>query len=71
MSDNVNNPKHYKAGKFEVIEIIEEFELGFNLGNLIKYVLRAGKKDPTKTLEDYRKAQWYLAREINRLENNK
>lgn len=66
--DVVNNPQHYKGKKFEVIDIIEDYKLGFNLGNLIKYVLRAGKKDPTKELEDLRKARYYLEREINKLE---
>ncbi len=45
MKEQVNHPDHYKSGKFEVIEIIEEFKLGFNLGNVVKYVLRAGKKN--------------------------
>tara|TARA_R110000744_G_C19362488_1_gene561552 strand:+ start:359 stop:514 length:156 start_codon:yes stop_codon:yes gene_type:complete len=48
----------------ESIEIIEAFELGFCLGNVIKYVLRAGKKDDA--LEDLKKARWYLDREIGR-----
>ena len=41
----VNRPKHYQGSKFDVIDVIEEFKLGFNLGNSIKYVCRAGKKD--------------------------
>jgi hypothetical protein len=44
MPDAIDHPPHYKAGQFEVIEIIEAFELGFNLGNSIKYILRAGRK---------------------------
>jgi len=70
--ESINGPDHYKSTRFEVIDIIEEFDLGFNLGNLIKYVLRAGKKDPSKHLEDLLKAQYYLNREINniRITNN-
>lgn len=53
-----------QSSKFEVIEVIEEFGLGFNLGNTVKYILRAGKKFEDKTLEDLKKARWYLDREI-------
>lgn len=67
----VDHPKHYKSSKFEVIDIIEEFELGFSLGNAIKYVLRAGKKDPKKHTEDLEKAVWYLNREISNLKAKK
>lgn len=66
--DSVNHPAHYTDGNIEVIDFIEDKKLGFNLGNTVKYISRAGKKDPTKTIEDLRKAQWYLNREINRLE---
>lgn len=67
MSDNVNHPKHYNTGKIEVIDYIEDKNLGFNLGNAVKYISRAGFKDPSKTLEDLEKASWYVAREIERL----
>jgi len=66
--DMVNHPDHYKSNKYEVIDIIEAFNLTFGLGNTVKYILRAGKKDPSKTLEDYKKARWYLDREIKKLE---
>lgn len=62
----VNSPNHYKSSKFEVIDIIEEFDLNFRLGNTIKYILRAGKKDPLKFKEDLQKALWYLDREIKK-----
>lgn len=65
---SVNHPSHYNNGKFEVIDIIEEFELNFHLGNTFKYIARAGKKDPTKYIEDLKKAKWYLDRYINKLE---
>ena len=60
-ADLVNHPKHYLGKKFEVIEIIEDFNLGFNLGNAIKYILRAENK--FHKIEDLRKAIWYLNRE--------
>lgn len=61
----VNHPSHYQGNKFEVIDIIEDYKLGFNLGNSIKYILRAGKKDDI--VQDLRKAKWYLEREINNI----
>lgn len=73
--DNVNNPSHYTDSKIEVIDYIEDKNLGFCLGNVIKYVSRAGKKfdsDKTKEekeIEDLKKARWYLDRRIYELEN--
>jgi hypothetical protein len=64
----VNHPPHYTAGKFEVIDVIEDWGLGFNLGNTVKYVARSGHKG--SRLEDLKKARWYLDREIGRLENS-
>ena len=61
----INHPPHYADGKIEVIDFIEDKNLNFNLGNVIKYVARAGKKDKSKELEDLQKALWYLQREIN------
>lgn len=68
VSDQVNHPAHYTDGKIEVIDFIEDKQLCFHLGNAVKYISRAGKKDPSKTLEDLKKAQWYLARKIQQLE---
>ena len=62
----INHPSHYADGKIEVIDFIEDKNLNFNLGNVVKYVARAGKKDKSKELEDLQKALWYLEREINR-----
>ena len=60
----VDHPKHYQSKHgVEVIDIIEEFGLGFLLGNVIKYVLRAGHK--SNELEDLEKAKWYLERVID------
>ena len=64
--DTVNKPVHYTDGKIEVIDFIEDKKLNFHLGNVVKYISRAGKKDPNKTLEDLQKAKWYLEREISR-----
>lgn len=63
-NDLVNHPSHYQGNGFEVIDIIEDFNLNFCLGNAIKYILRAGKKGELK--EDLEKAVWYLNREIKR-----
>ena len=67
VSDDPINPKHYTDGKIEVIEYIEDKKLGFCLGNAVKYISRAGKKDPTKEIEDLEKARWYIERRIKEL----
>lgn len=67
MSDSVNRPAHYTFGKIEVIDAIEDWKLGFHLGNTVKYIARAGKKDPDKEIEDLEKARWYLDRKIEGL----
>lgn len=64
--DKVNHPSYYNTGKIEVIDYIEDQNLGFHLGNVVKYISRAGKKGDT--LEDLKKAQWYLNRYIKKLE---
>lgn len=63
--DTVNHPAHYKVGGIEVIDFIESKNFSYNLGNVIKYVSRADHKG--NKLEDLKKAQWYLTREINNL----
>lgn len=68
IADNVNHPAHYNFGKIEVIDFIEQQHLGFHLGNSVKYISRAGRKDPAKTIEDLKKAAWYLNRQIEKLE---
>ena len=67
-ADNVNHPSHYTSGQIEVIDFIEDKELGFHLGNAVKYISRAGRKNPAKTVEDLRKATWYINRQIQILE---
>jgi hypothetical protein len=65
----IDHPDHYggKDNPYEAIKVIEAWGLGFCLGNTIKYISRAGKKDPGTHLEDLRKAAWYLDREIKYL----
>ena len=65
--DNVNHPSHYIDGKIEVINFIEDKQLNYHRGNAVKYICRAGKKDPNKEIEDLQKAIWYLRRECKRL----
>ena len=71
MNDAVNHPAHYTDGKIEVINFIEDKKLGYHLGNVVKYVCRAGKKDPEKEIEDLQKAEWYLHRKIQKLKEQK
>ena len=60
--DAVNHPSHYTRGKIEVIDFIEDQQLPYHLGNVIKYIARAGHKGDK--LEDLKKARWYLDRYI-------
>ena len=62
--ERVNHPSHYNAGRIEVIDFIEDQNFNFNLGNAVKYISRAGKKDPAKFREDLEKAIWYINREL-------
>ena len=73
--EQVNHPSHYggENNPYEAIKVIEAWDLGFRLGNAIKYISRCGKKDLKgdvlkSTVEDLRKASWYLNREITTLE---
>ena len=63
-TDAVNSPKHYTSGKYEVIDVIEDWDLNFRLANAIKYIAR--HKHKGKPLEDLKKALWYLEREIDK-----
>lgn len=60
--EQVNHPLHYNKGKIEVIEFIEDQELPFHLANALKYICRAGHKDPSKLEQDLDKAIWYIKR---------
>ena len=70
MNEAVEHPAHYTSGKIEVIDYIEDQKLPYHLGNAIKYISRAGKKDPEKTVEDLQKAVWYINRYIGLLEQD-
>lgn len=71
MSEKVNGPTHYGGADnvYEAIKVIEAWNLGFCLGNVVKYISRAGKKYESSLLEDLKKARWYLDREIKNIEN--
>lgn len=64
----VNHPSYYKRGGVEAIDVIEAWNLGFCLGNVVKYIARAGRKT-AGGLQDLKKAEWYLSREIERMEH--
>lgn len=70
--DAVNHPAHYTChgAAYETIKVIEAWCLGYHLGNAVKYISRAGIKDPSKEIEDLKKARWYLDRRIENLESN-
>ncbi len=68
MTELVNHPSHYGGADnpYEAIKVVEAWGLNFCLGNVVKYISRAGKKG--NALEDLKKARWYLDREITNLE---
>jgi hypothetical protein len=68
--EQVDHPSHYggKDNQYEAIKVIDAWNLGFSLGNTVKYISRAGKKDPTKEIEDLKKALFYLEHHIKTLE---
>mgnify|MGYP000512503891 CR=1 FL=1 len=80
MSDSVDHPEHYDPSGIEAIDVIEAWKLNFHLGNVIKYICRyQHKKDinftcnvkcDDKSLEDLKKARWYLDRKIEWMEKN-
>ena len=72
-NESINHPDHYGGDNtYEAIKVIEAWDLDkcFYLGNVVKYISRAGKKDKAKEIEDLKKALWYLDRKIKRLELN-
>lgn len=70
-NDPVNHPSHYTDGKIEVIDFILDKKLNFTRGNAVKYISRAGKKNPETEIEDLQKAAWYINKEIQRLQGDK
>ena len=71
MTEQVNHPQHYggEDNLYEAIKVIEAWELDFHLGNTVKYISRAGKKEIDKELQDLNKALWYLQRRIENIKN--
>lgn len=65
--DDVHHPTHYNTGTIEVCDFIEDQRLGFHLGNVVKYVCRAGRKSRATRIQDLEKAVWYLQRKIDLL----
>tara|TARA_B100000902_G_C27120549_1_gene818436 strand:+ start:587 stop:817 length:231 start_codon:yes stop_codon:yes gene_type:complete len=64
--EEVDHPSHYlKESGFEVIDVVNAWDLNFQLSNAIKYIARAGKKDPEKVTQDLEKAIWYIKYEID------
>ena len=65
MSEKVNHPDHYggENNPYEAIKVIEAWDLNFHLGNVVKYISRAGKKSKS-SVEDLKKAEWYLSRYV-------
>lgn len=69
-ADPVNHPSHYTKGKIEVADFIADQKLNFDRGNAVKYVCRAGSKDPDKEIQDLEKAIWYINHEIKMLKGD-
>jgi uncharacterized protein YjbI with pentapeptide repeats len=68
-NDNINHPPHYTFGKYEVLDVINDWKLDYNCGSAVKYIARAGKKDKNKEVEDLQKAIFFLQYEVKKLEN--
>ena len=74
-ADNVNKPQYYTDSKYQPFDVIEDWGLGFCLGNVLKYIKRAGKKksgsltDKEKEIEDLKKCIVYINRRIYQIEN--
>lgn len=71
-TDIVDHPDHYGGAEnpYEAIKVIDAWQLGFSLGNALKYIARAGKKAGVSDVEDLKKAHWYIEHEIKRREAN-
>lgn len=69
MEETINHPSYYggENNPYEAIKIIKALQLDFLLGNTVKYIARAGKKDKSKEIEDLKKAAWYLNEKIKEL----
>ena len=67
----INHPHHYRPGTYEAINVIQQWQLNFALGNVIKYICRAGLKDSAKNIEDLQKALFYLNAEVEYKNNQR
>jgi hypothetical protein len=69
--EKIDHPSHYGGAEnpYEAIKVIDAWDLGFSLGNAVKYIARAGRKAGAPVLEDLKKARWYLDHEIARAES--
>lgn len=69
MTEQVNHPQHYGGADnpYEVIKVIEAWDLCFPLGNAVKYIARNGKKSKDTAIQDLEKAVWYINRKISKL----
>lgn len=70
VNNSVNHPSHYNKGKIEVWDFISDWKLNFDRGNAIKYICRAGSKDPNKEIQDLEKAIEYINHEIKMLKGD-
>lgn len=72
IKNNINHPHYYggEDNRYEAIKVIEAWNLNFCLGNVVKYISRAGKKDKENEKQDLEKALWYLNRELELKKNN-
>lgn len=70
MGDRIDHPNYYggEDNPYEAIKVIRAWDVGFNLGNTLKYICRAGRKEGADILEDLKKARWYLDDEIRNRE---
>jgi hypothetical protein len=73
--EKINRPQHYRISvgdghPFDVIELIEALSLGFELGNALKYLVRAGRKPGVSEVEDLRKAAYYLTRRADQIQSD-
>lgn len=68
---NIEHPNHYRPGTYEAINVINAWKLNFSLGNAVKYICRAGHKDPNKEIEDLKKALFYIQSEIDRIKTQR
>ena len=70
-TEAINHPSHYNVGGIEVIDAINAWKLGFELGNAVKYIARAGHKADNDIIQDLEKAIWYINHEIDKIKGER